>query len=72
MFAQKFGVAGPDLFFKFTKSGFRGRLSLIDSALRQLPTLDHLVNASANKNETIAIQEHDAHAGTVGKIGVAK
>src|SRR5436305_1022577 len=72
MWTTKHRVSCPDLFLEFAKTSFYRRLAFVDSALRQLPALHHLVDALAHKHLTIVVEEHDANAGPVRKIGVTK
>jgi len=64
-------LAGARLLFQLAQRGFTGRFALVDAALRHLPGecaagID-LLDAIADPDKTIAIDEHDADARPVGQ-----
>ena len=64
-------LAGAGLLFQLAQRGFTGRFALVDAALRHLPGegaagID-LLDAVADPDKTIAIDEHDTDARPVGQ-----
>src|SRR5512143_3705076 len=54
------GLIGSHFFLQLAQTCLQRRLTLVDSALRHLPTFDGLVDAATDKNQAVAIDEHDA------------
>src|SRR5215467_3499424 len=68
MLAQDLGVARAGFFFELAESRGARIFALVDPALRHLPSLERLIDALADENVPVAIEQHDADAGTIGKL----
>src|SRR6185312_8454545 len=61
-FCDDRGLVGAGFFLELAKRGVARRLAPVDPALRHLPRFFFLIDAAADKNLAIAIQQHDADA----------
>ena len=62
MLAQDTCLAGADLFLELAQGRFLRRLAVVDAALRHLPAFDGLVDALADEDEALAVDQHHADA----------
>src|SRR6185312_2378820 len=56
------GLVGAGLFPELAERGVSRRLAPVDAALRHLPRFFFLVDAAADENLAVAVQQHDADA----------
>src|SRR3954447_2192099 len=66
--AQELHVTRADFLFEFAASGFLRRFAAVNAALWHLPSLHRLVDALPDENQAFAVEQHDTHAGTIGKV----
>ena len=55
--------------FSSRSTAWRGVFAFVDAALRHLPAFDGLVDALADKDLALAVEQHHADAGPIRKIG---
>src|SRR5580658_7253192 len=64
-FRQEFRVVGTGLFLELAQGRLARRLALVDAALRHLPIVAFHVDAAADEDTLLRVEQHHAHAGAI-------
>ncbi len=72
-FSDDYSLTSPDLFFQFAQRSVTRGFAVIDTPLRHLPIFPRRINAAADEDQTVGVQQHDPDTGAIGTgIGVGR